>query len=958
MLTIAKNLKPVPLISNALLLAGIMALSACGGGGGESGPNSASSSSSSNSSSNSSTSSSSSGGNSCVNACVRFNEAVASNSSLDDEDGDSPDWFELYNTTSEAIDLSGWTLSDDNDEPNMWTLPSLTLEAGGYLKIWASDKDKKNTGVHRTLVSNDDLFRYSIIEPSTDWKELSFNDSSWQQGRGGFGYGDGDDTTLLSEGTQTVYLRNIFQISGVTNIEEMWLDIDYDDAFVAYLNGVEIARANILGDAPGHNASVITDREATMYQSGMPHRFSLNDFSALLAEGDNVLSIQVHNISNTSSDLSAIPFLTARYNTHSIDGVAPPEVLGFEDYHFHTNFKISSGGETLYLYNADGAEVDALQVPALITDVSVGISNSNGHLVYYQDTTPGEQNASNEYDGFISSELSFSHNGGATSASTVSISGAASGEHIRYTTDASVPQSDSSQYSSAIPISSNTVVRARIFRSGYIPSRTFSRTYLPTVHHDLPIVALVSEPDNFFDSQTGLYVEGLNASWELPYFGANFWQDWERDVHFSFYETNGSLGLAMNAGVKIFGGWSRANAQRSMSIYARGRYGVSDIDYPLFPELPYQEFQSVVLRNSGNDWMNTMMRDATLTSLMADSGLEVQAFRPVAVYLNGEYWGLYNLREKVSEHFLASKHSEEAEALDILEREGAVVDGSNDDYLELVQFVENNSLASTANYNRVANDIDIENFITYYVAQIYFNNQDWPGNNIKYWRAPGGKWRWILYDTDFGFGIWNQYDYSADTLAFALQEFGPEWPNPPWSTLLFRRLMENDTFKNHFIRRFNDELNTRFAPSHVVQHIEATAAQIEAEIPQQWTRWQDHVEGVYNWETQVDNMKTFAQERAGWMIDILQNTLSAGNLYTLEVTLNNTSRGSVRLNSIEIDASSWSGEYFGGIPLEATAIPAAGYAFSHWEGASTGTNVNTTFSLSADMTLTAVFIAQ
>ncbi|WGO98689.1 CotH kinase family protein [Saccharophagus degradans] len=948
---VANTVSPLLLkaVRGIILLAGSAAIIACGGGGGGSDGGGSSNSSSSSSSNSSSTSS----GGACTD-CIRINEVVASNSTYDDEDGDSPDWLELYNTSASAVNLSGWTLSDDDDEPAMWTFPNQTIAAGGYLRIWASDKNSTTVGTYRTLVNSSDTFRYSTTEPSASWTSTSFNDASWQSGAGGLGYGDNDDTTVVPTGTQTLYVRKTFSLTSTANIQNMWLDIDYDDAFVAYLNGTEIARGNILGTNPPHNAATVAEREAQMYQSGLPERHALTDFADLLIEGDNVLSIQVHNISNTSSDLTVIPFLTALYNSTTNDGVTPPAILGFENYGLHTNFKISSGGETLYLYNSNGVEVDAFDVPALITDISVGVSNSSGNIVYYQDTTPGAPNASTEYQGFVSSELVFSNNGGTSAATSVSISGAANGEQIRYTTNATIPTSSSSAYSSAIAISGNTVVRARAFLSGYIPSRTFSRTYLPEADHDIAVVTLVTEPSNFFDYTTGIYESGPNASNELPYFGANFWQDWERDIHFSFYEPNGELGLAMDAGVKIFGGWSRANSQRSLALYARGRYGESEIDYPLFPQREYQEFQSLVLRNSGNDWLNTMMRDAALTSLMDGSGLDIQAHRPTAVYLNGQYWGMYNLREKVSEHFLASRHNVEANTLDILEREGAVVDGSNVDYLALINFVENNSLSNTSNYNYVASEIDIENFITYYVAQIYFNNQDWPGNNIKYWRAPGGKWRWILYDTDFGFGIWNVYDYSADTLAFALSEFGPEWPNPPWSTLLFRKLMENDTFKSLFIRRFNDELNTRFEASHVTAHIDAMAAEIATEIPKQWQRW-DGSDGA-NWQGNINNMKTFAQQRSANMIDYMQNNLAAGQLHPLTVTINNSARGKVQLNSALIESANWQGNYFENITLEATAIANDGYVFSHWEGASSATSTSITFSLNSATTLNAVFV--
>ena len=125
----------------------------------------------------------------------------------------------------------------------------------------------------------------------------------------------------------------------------------------------------------------------------------------------------------------------------------------------------------------------------------------------------------------------------------------------------------------------------RFFRTAHIPSRTASRTYITSNTHALPIVTLVTEPDNLFDEQQGIYVYGPEQNYqdELPFFGANFWQDWERDIHFSFYEPSGELGIAMDAGIKIFGAWSRANNQRSLSIFARSRYGFGKLRIPVFP---------------------------------------------------------------------------------------------------------------------------------------------------------------------------------------------------------------------------------------------------------------------------------------------------------------------------------------------------------------------------------------
>ncbi|WP_052691846.1 CotH kinase family protein [Teredinibacter purpureus] len=899
------------------------------------------------------------GDSSCTQNCVWINEAVSSNSTFDDEDGDSPDWFELYNYGTTTVSLAGWTISDDNDIPDKWEFPDVDIEAGGTLRLWASNKGTSSVGVYRTLVNEGDNFSYLVptSQPSGDWNTLAFDDGNWQTGRSGFGYADGDDETTVAAGTRAVFVRKTFTLNTLTSLEELILDIDFDDAFVAYINGVEIARANILGDNPAWDASPIAEREATLYQSGQPVRYSVNALSSLVDVGENVLGIQLHNYSENSSDLTLIPFLSGRYNDDSTDGVAPPAILGLENTSLHTNFKISSSGETLVLSDPSGNAVDQLAVEGLSVGYSVGRSRSDGDIVYYQNMTPNAINSALEYDGIVSNTVQFSHQGGVNSPASVSLSGATGSEIIRYTIDGSVPSSSSSLYGSAIVVSSNRVIRARLFDGNLIPSRTTSRTFLPDANHQLPVIALATEPDNLFDTDTGIYVYGDSYEQAQPYYGANFWQDWEKDMHFSFYESDGSLGTALDAGVKIFGGWSRANDQRSLSIFARGRYGFKEIDYPLFPSRDYDTFQSVVLRNSGNDWMRSMIRDAALTSLMDGSGLETQAYRSVATYINGDYWGMYNLREKVNEHYLASLHDLDPDEIDILEREGAVVEGTNTDYLALVNFVDNNDLSAADNYAYVAEQIDIDNFIRYQVAQIYFNNQDWPGNNIKFWRAQdGGKWRWVLYDTDFGFGIWNVEDYFEDTLSFALQANGPSWPNPPWSTLLLRKLSDNSQFRAQFINQFADELNGRFKPSAVSAHIEAIASRVQAEMPAHFERWSDG--NWSSWNGHITTMTTFGNNRPSHLLGHIRAQYGIAAMHTLTVSNSLPNGGSVQLNSLLVSGANWSGDYFDGIPVTLTAQPAEGHRFVRWQGASTSTEPSIDITLLSDRTIEPVFEAQ
>lgn len=867
---------------------------------------------------------------------VKLNEVVSSNSSLLDEDGDSPDWFELHNTSNNNVDLTSWSITDNISEPQKWVFPSMTLSPDEYFFLFASGKDRKEIGIASTYIERGSVFNYFVPNQNlgNEWKGLNYDDSFWSMGPSGFGYGDSDDGTILNNGTRSVFLRKTFEISDLSAVQELILDIDYDDAFVAYINGVEVARANITGSNPSFDATPNTDHEALIYQGQKPDRYSLDGFGAYLNEGENVLAIQAHNISAGSSDMTIIAYLSAFLSQSITGGTQPPNILALKDKLFHTNFKIGNG-ETLYLFNAQGGLVDSLQVTDLPTDVSRGIGFGSSELLLFDIPTPGAPNPSTGFAGVTTSIVNFSHPGGPTSALYLTLGGNGAGEEIRYTNDGSIPSRNSQLYSSPISITSNTIIRASVFKDNFVPSKTQSKSYLVDVSHNLPIVSLVTDPANFFDPNDGIYVLGQFYNGPYPFFGSNIWEDVEVPVHFSFYEPNGELGIEFDAGTKIFGGWSRANDQRSLSIFARNQYGPGSIDYKIFPELEYEEFQALVLRNSGNDFLSTNFRDVVLTGLLKDSDLERQAFRPAATYINGEYWGFYNIREKINEHFLASKQGVNPDEIDLLEANGDVVQGSALEYFELQSFLESNSLVSQSNFNFVKDQIDVDNFILYQVSQIYFDNQDWPGNNIKYWKTKQGKWRWILYDTDFGFGIWDSNAHSNNTLSFALEANGPDWPNPPSSTLLLRKLIENDGFKNDFVNRFADELNTRFLSSRVNFHIDTLRANISSEMGAHFQRWDSNLS---SWSNNVQNMKTFANMRPSTIRQHIRNRFNLPNIHRITIENADTDLGYVELNSLDLPHSSWSGDYFQNVPVRLKGIPYEGFKFSHWTGGSTSTS--------------------
>ena len=900
---------------------------------------------------------------------IRINEISASNTIFFDEDGDTPDWIEIYNYGEQNISLHDWSISDSENDNTPWKFPDISINSDEYLVIWASDKDRSQISYARTLIEEGDIFKYIIPDSSTStlWRFLSFDDSNWNNGNSGFGYADNDDNTNIPPGTISVYLRKKIQISDISKISRLILDIDYDDGFVAYINGVEVARANISGSPPSYDSTTLIDHEAQIYSGGIPDRFSIENPEEILTDGENLLAIQIHNISNTSSDMTVIPFLSAIYNEETNEGIPPPSILNLESESLlHTDFKLSSSGESVYLRDDNGDLIDQISYENLPSNLSYGVSLESTQLFYYDQPTPGNANDSQEFIGILEDDLIFSNDGGLVDTSFSLEITSQTGSQIRFTTDFTEPDESSTLYTGPIYIPSplGITIRAKSFQENYISRFSKTRNYSFNSYSELPIIHLVSDDYNLFDEDYGIYAYGNDYNNNYPYFGANFWQDWERPVHISMYENN-ELVFNQNAGIKIFGAYSRGWDQKSLAIYARSQYGKGNIEYPIFEDLNYDTFESIVLRNSGNDWMRSNMRDAAITSLMKGSGLDYQSFRTASTYINNSYWGLYNLREKVSENFIASKHDVNPNEIDLLENNAEIVDGDNSEYIDLINFVEQNNLAIASNYDYVSSKIDIDNFIMYNVAQIYMDNQDWPGNNNKFWKSPGNKWKWILYDTDFGFGgqWWNsgnvEYGFYNNTLDFVLSGNQTNWANPPWATLLIRKLVENNEFKNKFINRYADEMNSRFLPQVVTDKFLSIYNHMYNEMLNHIDRWSDSepwvdVSTVYYYVNNMNNFAIYRQPEAK------QHILDQFDLNQYhEVTLSNITpeRGYVRVNNnLRIQEQEWSGDYFEDVPITLRAVAESGYEFSHWSGLTESNEVEITLNIEDESYIQAHFI--
>jgi len=581
---------------------------------------------------------------------------------------------------------------------------------------------------------------------------------------------------------------------------------------------------------------------------------------------------------------------------------------------------------------------------------------------------------------------------------------------IHYTLDGSEPTQHSSLYNQPLQVSSRigqpnklsaistitpqwkepsgevfkaTVIRAKVFHPDGSHSATGTQTYFvdPNMakRYTLPIMSIIVDPDHFFDYDKGIYVTGHAYDpyeGRFNYLNSNYNQRggmWERPAHIEFFSTSGIQALSQDIGVRIHGASIRHYPQKSLRLIADDRYGQwGDFENKFFSGLynsvqgdPITQFKTLLLRNSGNNSNYPLFRDNIMHALISHTALDTLAYYPVLGFLNGEYWGIYNMRENLDEHYLAAHYQIEPHQVVIMERNSQINFGEPSDafhYQALLKYIRDNDTNDPEHYNYIATQMDIDNFIDYQIAEIYSANKNWPSDNIKYWRykndayqpdAPygqDGRWRWLLFDLDTGFGYGESASFQDNTLLQATGEF------------LIRSLFENSEFRRQFINRFADHLNTSFAPQRVISIIDKMQSTINPEMPEHIQRWRVMEDSMDVWDKNVGIMRSFVSQRPVYVrLHILDYFNLTG---TADITLlTDSAKGHIRINSIDIttdtpgviDTNDWSGTYFEGVPISLSAIPNPGFQFAGWIGIDLpDSDVNLV--LNEDLSLTANFI--
>lgn len=642
------------------------------------------------------------------------------------------------------------------------------------------------------------------------------------------------------------------------------------------------------------------------------------------------------------------------------ENTGPPATIAL-----HTDFKLSGGGEQVGLFDPAGAVVDTLTFGDQTTDISYGrYPDGSADRGFFPTPTPGAANDTAPGGAVLETPTVSLESGFYGGGESVELT-AEAGVTIRYTLDGSPPSETSPTYTTPLALSATTVLRAAAFAPDAGASPVVTRTFFVGEAGALPVISLVTDPAGFFSDTSGIYVEGTNGiPGRCRTTPVNWNQDWERETQFTFFEPDGAGGfervLDQGAGVAIFGGCSRIYPQKSLELHARSQYGASDFAYRFFDDVDIESYDDLVLRSSAQDWWRTMFRDGMIQTVTRHMDLDAQAYRPTVVFLNGAYWGIHNLREKLNADYVAGHYGIDDDEVEMLDADKADLRGQSEHYDGLLAVLDTGDLNDPDTFAEVEARMDVDQYLSYLVAEIYSANADWPGNNLKLWRplTPGGRWRWMAFDLDFGFGGNGEGQATSNTLALATAPNGAEWPNPPWSTYLFRRLLTNDGFRHAFIQRLAAHMTTTFERDRVVGVIDSLQAAIASEMPRHTTRWPQSASFGSSWEGNVQIMRDFARDRPAQMRGHV-NAYFAEVPGSARLDVGVAGGGQVTAEGVPLPrrdpATPFESVFFRGVPVHLTAVPDEGHYFVGWSGVADGTERDASVVLTGTAALTATF---
>ncbi|MCA9732128.1 MAG: CotH kinase family protein [Deferribacteres bacterium] len=588
----------------------------------------------------------------------------------------------------------------------------------------------------------------------------------------------------------------------------------------------------------------------------------------------------------------------------------------------HANFKLNKIEEEIALFDARNNQVDVVHYSMQQTDRSYGRQPDGGSgWQFFTQPTPGTSNVTNAF--LKAAEPILSLKGGYFTEPQVVELSTTQNATLRYTLDCSEPNENSPLYSAPIEVKSRTgdanffseirtnadpepwlpdwvppageifkatVLRVRAFRDGYEPSDIVTETYFVDAninqrYPSIAVVSLVADYKHLFDEETGIYVPGTTHQNGVTRSG-NYFQDWEKPVHVELFETDGSIGFSQNLGMKIQGGTSQAGPQKGLHIIARDEYGYDRIDFPIFKDRRTKaknltQFKRFIIRAWGSTINAALFNDAYAHLLMEDTGLDLNGYRPAVLFINGEYWGLHELREANKNSWYYQFHYDidrDDPGFDLLAPRGgnppSIDEGDAVHWNNMMNFLKSQDMKLLPNYEYIKNQLDIENFLNYVGHGIYLCKWDWPNNNEACWRprTTEGRWRWTVYDMETSFGVastlsplytslgapYNMLNHVIDgTPIIGFGQYGPQ--------VILPKLLVNDEFKQEFVQWFDKHMKTTFKPETMKTLLDDMTAEIAPYMAEYRERWPYVTQMNNDWQFHLQLLRDFIDDRPSYM---------------------------------------------------------------------------------------------
>ena len=750
-----------------------------------------------------------------VPGAVEITEVMTRNVTFfPDEKGEHPDYIEVHNTTSSPVNLEGWGLSDSRTDLYKWTFPSVTLPAGGYLAVHCSGVESTRDPSH--LHTNFKLNR------------------------------DGEEVFLTApNGATAAYVK----------VPALMPDQAY--------SLVETGWSTSQAPSPGYaNDMAGADRAADSIREQNTYNIYITEILASTNKSDDW--IEIYNASSQAVDLSGFGLSdnASRPRRWQFPGgtvIQPGQYLGVfcngtdtvADGRISTNYRLASeGGYSVTLCDQQGNIFDRLFVPMQYQNISFGRPESLSGVRYFVTPTPGSANSGQSYYGRAPQPVYSTYGGLYKTGDVVTVEMTVpSNCQLYYTLDFTDPTQSSTRYTGPITITETTILRTRVYGEGYMESIMDSQSYLFDVNNGdgtLFVMSLVSDPYNLTSDEAGIMVKGPNALPDYPYGsmnkGANFWMDWEREAHIEVWNPDGSTLISQECGTKLHGQYSRAEKQKAFKIIARAQYGSNRFHAAIFSKRPYTEYQSFLLRSSSEDGNKTRMRDALMQRLAEGSTVMYQETEVGILYIDGAYWGHYNLRERINTASICQFEGWEGEEddLDLIKANSNVMQGSNETMEKLLDWVKahKNDMNTDEAWNVLDQAIDITNYIQYMTFEMYTGNTD--TLNVKRYRNPkrDGKWRWVLFDLDWGF-------HEDTNSVRRWLEPGGMGNMKRTDNTLFIACMKNERFRSQFLTYLGEKMATTFTADNVLSIVEEFYNKLKPILPDQFERW-GQTEEEYN----------------------------------------------------------------------------------------------------------------